>query len=321
MVPPKTPKPSTSGNCTVFFSPPLLGVNAATAIGLHTRQVPRAVGRTQGTSSRDSSSKTTTPRLSPAARLPLEIVKMIVAYLIDNTRDLVVCSLISPFWYIAVSPYRHNTFITSTYSQGKNRSLMWRMGELGFLPYVRKFQFHRSLDHYLQEISPKLFNHCILRHFLTLSNVQELGIEDLDIPSFMPEVRRYFGHFMPTVHSLALKKPKGSCRQIVHFIGLFECLEDLNLLCRTSDPPEGDLEDIQGLTPPPLRGRLTLMHSASAGILKEMVDLFGEIRFRSMNLFDVKGVKLLLDACAETLETLQIYPTDPYGEDLSLNSV
>jgi hypothetical protein len=34
-----------------------------------------------------------------------------------------------------------------------------------------------------------------------------------------------------------------------------------------------------------------------------------------MGLFWVKCIRLLLDACAETLETLRPYPTDQYGED------
>ena len=35
-----------------------------------------------------------------------------------------------------------------------------------------------------------------------------------------------------------------------------------------------------------------------------------------MDLFFVHGMRLLLDACAETLETLRLYPNDPRGEEL-----
>ena len=38
-----------------------------------------------------------------------------------------------------------------------------------------------------------------------------------------------------------------------------------------------------------------------------------------MSLFNVVGTRLLLGACAETLETLQLHPTDPRGKELSLN--
>jgi len=40
-----------------------------------------------------------------------------------------------------------------------------------------------------------------------------------------------------------------------------------------------------------------------------------------MDLFYVPGMRLLLGACAETLETLRLYPQDPRGERLSLKGV
>jgi hypothetical protein len=43
--------------------------------------------------------------------------------------------------------------------------------------------------------------------------------------------------------------------------------------------------------------------------MKEMISLFGELHFRQMDLFGVKCAQLLLDACAEILETLRLYPT------------
>jgi len=47
------------------------------------------------------------------------------------------------------------------------------------------------------------------------------------------------------------------------------------------------------------------------GILEDMIDMFGGMRFRCMDLRNVDGVQLLLDACAETLETLRLHPSDP----------
>ena len=55
-------------------------------------------------------------------------------------------------------------------------------------------------------------------------------------------------------------------------------------------------------------------HFAEVGILKEMIDLFGGIRFYYMNLLNVGGMRLLLDAGAETLEYVVFYPNDRYGE-------
>lgn len=58
----------------------------------------------------------------------------------------------------------------------------------------------RSLDHVEGFFSAR-FNRRIPRHFLVPTNAQELGIDCLDIPSFMPRIRQYFGHFLPSVCS------------------------------------------------------------------------------------------------------------------------
>ena len=50
--------------------------------------------------------------------------------------------------------------------------------------------------------------------------------------------------------------------------------------------------------------------------MKDMITFFGGLRFRYMALFRVKCVRLLLHACADTLEGLRLYPTDPYGEEV-----
>ena len=52
-----------------------------------------------------------------------------------------------------------------------------------------------------------------------------------------------------------------------------------------------------------------------------MIDLFGGIRFRHVDLYNVHGVGILLDACAETLETLRLCPADLRSKERSLNSV
>ena len=57
------------------------------------------------------------------------------------------------------------------------------------------------------------------------------------------------------------------------------------------------------------------------GVLKDMIDLFGGIQSRHIDLSNVGGTRLLLDACAKTLEILRLYPTDPRGKEHSLNRV
>ena len=125
------------------------------------------------------------------------------------------------------------------------------------------------------------------------------------------------GH-LPTLQGLTLKEPIGSRRELIYFIGLFQQLQDLKLLCDRAgsrEKPGGDLT----LSPPfipPLQGLLTMRCYTGVALLKEMIDLFGGFRFHHMDLFKVDGMRLLLDACAETLESVVLHPTDPRSEQL-----
>ena len=56
----------------------------------------------------------------------------------------------------------------------------------------------------------------------------------------------------------------------------------------------------------------------NVGFLKDMIDLFGGIRFRYMDLFLVIEMQLLLNAGAKTLEVLRLYPTE-FREEASLD--
>ena len=133
----------------------------------------------------------------------------------------------------------------------------------------------------------------------------------------MPCVQQIFGHFLPTVRSLTLARPIGSCRQVLFFIGSFQHLDDLTLYGYEPGPQQRGLQNDLTLVPPfapPLRGRLEVSRVGVTGLLKDMIHLFGGVRFRHIVLFKVTETQFLLSACAETLETLQLYPTDPRGK-------
>ena len=252
---------------------------------------------------------------------------MIIAHLTYDTRSLLACSLTCYSWYTAAVLRLHRTLIIQTRHWYTNEKFWWPrpllyMRELGLLPLVKEFQVHTRRDTDINGFSPELFNRFILRQFSALTNVQELGIDHLNIPKFMPRIRRYFGHFFPTVRSLALRTPRGSRRQIIYFIGLFPHLDDLKLL-GAFNFQEGQTSDLTLVPPftPPLRGRLTMSNLRSVGFLKDMIDLFGGIRFCYMDLFEVEGMWLLLDACVETLEVLRLCPTDFCGEKASLDGI
>ena len=79
------------------------------------------------------------------------------------------------------------------------------------------------------------------------------------------------------------------------------------------DEPPDDLTLVPSFVPP-LGGQLTMTGFTRPLLLKDMIDLFGGLRFRRMNLCGVEGMPLLLNACANTLETLRLYPTNPRCE-------
>ena len=313
MPPRKTPTSSLPGSRAAYSSLFNLIMTAASVVNL-IRYRTRAL--TRWVLSGGPFLKPSTTPSSPATRLPLELVEMIIAYLIYDTPSLRACTLTCYSWYIAAVPHLHYILIIS---DSWGQKFQWpnplrHMHTLGLLPFVKTLwvsKFHN------RAFSPKWFNRYTRHRFSALNNVQRLMMDYLDIPSFMPRIRQYFGHFMPTVEELCLENPIGSSRQIIYFIGLFERLESLNLNYNRFDfeePPD----DLMLFPPfvPPLWGWLKLRSIRRVGVLKDMIDLFGGLRFHLMDLSDVDGMPLLLHACAETLETLQLNPTDPRGEQL-----
>ena len=264
-----------------------------------------------------------TPPQSQAAMLPQEIINAILSHFsIYEGTSLRACSLTCRSWYIAAAPRLHFTLETLLPYLATSEKLKWpkpirERSKLGLHHLVRKMEIRGNNIFNLQgNFSLRLFDKRTLRDFSAFTNVQQLGIDFLDIPSFMPKIQSYFGHFLPTVLSLALRRPKGSRRQIVFFIGMFHHLEDLKLLYDDLDHPQKELADDRTLVPPsapPLRGQLTMTCFTRVDVLEDMVNLFGGIRFRHMDLFYVCGMRLLLDASASTLETLRLYSNDPRG--------
>jgi len=258
--------------------------------------------------------ETPTTRSSPAIRIPLDIVEMIIAHLVYDKRSLLACSLTCCSWYLGVVPHLHHTLTTQTFPWDTPRKTVWprpllHMQRLGLLPFVRKLHIHQHA-HYeeIRESYPIKFHRCISR-LSALTNLQELGVAHLDIPKLISRLRWHSGHFLPTLRSLSLRRPEGSHQQIVYFIGLFQHLEDLKLVFGL--PTAGFQEEPVGhQTPappfaPPLRGRLA-MRLSKKEFLKVMIDAFGGLRFHYMDLIIVGGMGLLLGACAGSLETLRL---------------
>lgn len=262
---------------------------------------------------RSNPTRSHTIRPSPNMRTPQEISEIIIAHLTDNLPALRSCSLTCYSWYIAAVPHLYTTLTVDTHPgrperQWPNPIIYMHIFDL--LPFVKTLR----INSFYGKFSPKLFNTFTLRQFSALANVQTLNIDDLDIPSFIPNFQQYFGPFMPTVRSLRLEQPEGSNRQIIFFIGLFEHLDDLSLIHRR--PGKRDKEDLTliPLFTPPLRGRLRIRCWRDDGLFQEMVSLFKGIKFRVMEFVDVGETQFLLYACVKTLQVFKWCPDDRVGK-------
>ena len=244
-------------------------------------------------------------------RLPQEILDEIITYLIHNIPALLSCSLTSYSWYIATVPHLHPNllvFVDSLSKKARWPNPIRRMHRLGLLPFVKTVRIYGRPC-----FSSKWLNRRIIHQFSALINVHTLEISFLDISSFIPTIQRYFGPFFPTVRSLGLKSPRGSNREIIFFIGLFQHLKNLSLRsCWSQREPE-DLTLIP-LFRPPLDGRLVAVNSNGEGFFQDMLHLFGEMSFKALSLSNVGATRFLLRGCAKTLETVQLDPNDHLGE-------
>ena len=220
------------------------------------------------------------------------------------------------FWYIVTLPHLYYYLTTDDFhnhtGEKKWPKPLHSFGELELLPFVKQLCLRNMTGFTLGPPGGSTF-----RYFSALKNLQELGIDSLNISRLMPDIQRYFGHFAETLRFLALKEPRGSRRQILYFIGHFPNLRDLKISCTRYIKEEEDHPTLIPPDIPPLGGRLTLACFEREELVKDMVTLFDGLRFRYMDLFNVNCVGTLLEACADTLETLRLYPTDLYGEDLS----
>ena len=135
-------------------------------------------------------------------------------------------------------------------------------------------------------------------------NLQEIGVDDIQVHTFMPVIQQCFGHLSSTLHSLPQKSP-GALADI-------SCtsLDSSRTSSSATLAPWMKTADAE-LIPssvPSLRGRLTFTCFTRENLVKDVITVFGGLSFRYMDLFRVKCALQLLDACAETLETLRLYP-------------
>ena len=254
-----------------------------------------------------------------AGGLPQELLETIIAHVQFDTQTLKACSGTCHSWYITTLPYLHHTLTLRRKVCDPARGgliPLQKLDEMQLLPFVKQLR----IMHYYADTSPALeiFNAKGLAYFSALTNVQELGLERLDLRLFIPGTRPYLGPFMPRLRFLVLVEPKGHHHLLLYFLGLFPNLEDLKLVSKSSwRLPQGPVPVPQSA--PLLRGQLMLIWFREEDFLRDLSELCGGLRFRCMDLLGEEGSRFLLDICAGTLETLRIHPTRWIGRGDNLD--
>jgi hypothetical protein len=234
---------------------------------------------------------------------------MIIANLAYDSRTLKACAATCFTWYNIAIPHLYHTLKFRQWSRDSSRTYLHPLEglhKLDLLPYVKQVQFSKALFGTIY-ISPAIFDSENLQYFRALENLQDLTIADLDFLKFPMGPVEYFGHFSPTLRSVALIAPRGTRRELLDFFGLFPNLDnveisDYSALAVEDEAPDTLLVPMEGR----LRGQLTLKNLDDERLLKDMIVAYGGMQFTSMVLHHVQGIQLVLDACANTLETAYI---------------
>lgn len=247
----------------------------------------------------------------PIYQLPYEIAETIIAHLAENPDSLKACSLTCRSWYIAVVPHIHHTFILEWNESHDMLRPLFALCEPDLTPFVKNITVRKRLS--CHWFTPQEFTPRGLSCFSTFTNVRTLKLDYMDISRFIPGIERYFEHLSPTLRSIVLWSPSCTPRQLSHFLSLFSGLENISIRGGPTLEPAATIPDTKlvPFSPPELRGELRLYGSQRVETWTRLIALCGGLRFRYMNLRNVGAcVPILFEACAKTLETLRLYPSD-----------
>lgn len=236
-----------------------------------------------------------------------------MAYLTYDIQALKACAVTCFTWYNVATPHLHHTLTLRQWATDASRTYLnplEYLHKLELLPFIKQVQFERGIFG-SPWVVPRIFDPESIQYFGALENLQNLAIADLDFSRFPVGVGEYFGHSSSRLRSVALNAPRGTRRQLLDFFRLFPELDDIKIShyypwTGAYDALDTPLIPIRG----ELRGQLTLIDFSDEELLKDIIVAFGGIRFTSMDLDDVLGMQLLLEACADSLEAVHIHPGD-----------
>jgi len=241
---------------------------------------------------------------------PYDIVEMITAHLIHDLDALKACSLTSSSWYTAAVPHLHHTLTFVGGGPDVDRSRLEplsKLHELGLLPLVKAIRVEQWPAKGYWFV-PQAFNPLTLHFFSTLTNVRALKLQHLEIHRFIRVLERYFGHFSQTLRSITLHQPCGTPQQLSYFLSRFPNLVYIGIQEAQTQIYNTIIPNAESIPPPAprFRGRLVLSRTSSVEIWTRLIASCVSLQFRHNDLRWSEGcAPVLLEACAETLETLR----------------
>lgn len=246
-------------------------------------------------------------------RLPYEIMEMITAHLTRDLGALKACSLACRFWYTVTAPHLHHTLILKQGGPGTARGELKplsKLHKLGLVPLVKQI---RVIQWGASEwFTPRAFGRRDRRYFSAFANVQTLVLHRPQLDCFTPHIERYFVHFSPSLRSLTLFTPRCTPQQLSYFLSLFSNLDNIEIWHTQTRAPNTTALDtkLAPFSTPKLQGRLALYGFHWAETWTHLITWCGGLRFRHLDLRGSSScASLLLEACAETVETLRFKVT------------
>ena len=245
-----------------------------------------------------------------ACNLPYEIVEAIITHFTHDLYTLKACSLTCRSWHAVAVPHLHHTITfkgcTPSVTRDKLTPLS-KLHELGLIPHIKKIRVNQPWG--IGWFVPQAFDHCDLHYFSAFTNVHTLELQKMELYRFIPDAKHYFGHFSPTLRSIVLSNLHCTPLQLSHFLSLFPNLDNIEIRRTYTHVPDTtvpDAELIPFYTPKP-RGRLVLYDFNWVETWTRLAASCRALQFRHMVLSgSAICTPVLLEACAETLETLRI---------------
>ena len=262
-------------------------------------------------------------KTSPAAGwkgLPQELVDEILGYSMDDLDALKACSLTCKHLFDSTRPLIHQRLcLVSGPARPKSEGSPSGRGQVdhgafgrlvdadgsGLLRYTRHLTFKGPAGTFTIEnrFSPRKMQEHLPR-LRSITRLQRLTFDSIDVLPFFPVFDEYFGMFTNTVRQLDIRVIYGTGPQLLYFICQFPLLEDLTIISPSNAAPRpGDSVPVITRSPP-LRGKLVLSNVYSGRLTDGLAVLPCGLNFHSLELHRCKPSQVFLTACGHTVTSV-----------------